>query len=306
MVISFILNTLVLPLVLFLLAVVVRRKLSKPGTRDAKYFKQTYGGWALITGASSGIGTDFAKILAKEGFNVVLTARSEATLKTIAEDIEKEFSVQTRIVLADLSKKEGALMIHDAVKDLDIGLLINNAGQGWFGWMRDEEIEHIENLIQLNCTSMAVLTQLFVNTMRQRKQPSGIIITSSLGSYSVMPIAATYTAAKALVSHFGGAVSFEESINDGKVHITVLEPGATATKFSVTATAGKRENRSGMATSEFVANEALNYLAAGKNYCIPVDMDYYVALAMSCLPYSITIKTAYNRYKEFAEKKEGH
>jgi len=293
---------LVIILVSAVLFAVIRRKFSKPGKRDPKYLKQTYGGWALITGASSGIGTDFAKILASEGFNVVLTARSEPNLKTLSEEIEKEYHVQTRIVLADLSKKDGPRIIHDAVQDLDIGILINNAGQGWFGYLRDEDIEHIESLIQLNCTSMAVLTQLFVNTMRKRDQHSGIIITSSLGAHPVMPIAATYASAKALASHFGGAVSFEESIDGGKVHITVLEPGATATNFANTATQGSKQNRPGMATSEFVASVALDYNAARKIFCIPVDSDYYVSLAFSFLPYSIILKSSYNRYKSFVNK----
>jgi len=283
--------------VVAVLIVAAKRKLSLPGKRDPKFLKQTYGGWALITGASSGIGTDYAKLLAKEGFDVVLTARSEASLKTLSEEIEKEYHVQTRIVLADLSKKEGARHIHDSVKDLDIGLLINNAGQGWFGYLRDQEIEHIENLIQLNCTSMAVLTQLFVNTMRQREKASGIIITSSMGAYFAIPLCATYASAKALVSHFGGAVSFEESMDGGKVHITVLEPGATATGFAEKATEGRKGNRAGMVTSEVVANMALDYLAARKVFCIVNNRDYMGSLLASLLPYAQSMKMAYNQFK---------
>jgi len=304
-ILSTVLHSLVVPSLIFILCTVVRRKLSKPGKRDAKYFKQTYGGWALVTGASSGIGSDFAKILASEGFNVVLTARTESSLKAVSEEIENEYGVETRIVLADLSKKDGAREIHDEVSDLDIGILINNAGAGWFGRVRDEDVEHIENLIQLNCTSMAVLTQLFVNSMRKRNRPSGIIITSSLGSYGPMPNTATYTAAKAFASRFGGATSFEES-NDtpGNVHITVLEPGATATKFAVVATSGTLNNRPGMATSAHVANQALNYLAAGKIYCIPDDRDYYFSVVLSFIPYSFVLKSTYNRFKSFGAKKD--
>jgi len=215
---------------------------------------------------------------------------------------KKKYGVETIIVLADLSKNHGPHAIHDGVKDLDIGLFINNAGAGWFGAVRNEEIEHIEGLIQLNCTSMAVLTKLFVNTMRKRNRPSGIIITSSLGAYSPMPIAATYTAAKAMASRFGGAISYEEAM-DGNIHISVLEPGATATGFSLTATEGSKENRPGMATSDFVANQALNYLCARKTYCIPVDTDYYTSGALIFMPYSIAINRAYNRYKSLEKKK---
>jgi len=300
---SFFLNTVIIPGTLIVVFTILRRKLSKPRRRPRNYLKQTYGGWALVTGASSGIGTDFAKILASEGFNVVLTARSESSLKDLAEEIERDYHVETRIVLADLSKKDGARVIFDQVSDLDVGLLINNAGQGWFGFLRDQEVEQIENLVQLNCTSMAVLTQLFINKMRQRGQASGIIITSSLSNYFVMPICATYSSAKALVSHFGGAVSFEESEENGNVHITVLEPGATATKFSQNATAGGHGNRSGMATSEFVADEALNYLVARKIFCVPVDNDYYTSLIGSYVPYSQSMKISYNRYKHLYSNK---
>jgi len=295
---SFFLHSVVLPVTIFAFLTILRRKLlTKPGRRARNYLKQTYGGWALVTGASSGIGTDFAKILASEGFNVVLTARTESSLKNLAEEIERDYHVETRIVLADLSKKDGARLIFEQVSDLDIGLFINNAGQGWFGFVKDQEIENIENLIQLNCTSMAVLTQLFVGKMRQRGQASGIIITSSLGSYFVMPLCATYSSAKAMVSHFGGAVSYEEMKEGGNVHITVLEPGATATNFAEKATEGRKGNRSGMTTSEHVANQALNYLAARRTFCVPVDSDYYVSLLGSFLPFAQSMKLSYDQYK---------
>jgi len=90
MLLSFIFNSIIVPSVIFILCIVIKRKITTPGIRDSKHLKQTYGGWALVTGASSGIGSDFAKILASEGFNVVLTARTESSLKALAEEIEKK------------------------------------------------------------------------------------------------------------------------------------------------------------------------------------------------------------------------
>jgi len=194
--------------------------------------------------------------------------------------------------------------INIEVEDLDVGLLINNAGAGWFGYLHNEDPEHIESIIQLNCTSMAILTRLFCERMRKRPSESGIIITSSLGSYMAIPLAATYTAAKAMASHFGAAVLFEERVSGGKVRISILEPGATSTEFSSASTGGKRSNegRTDMTSSRDTAEAGLNYLAANVPFCVPADKDYFRTIVISLVPRLFAAKFGYEKYKSFAEE----
>jgi short-subunit dehydrogenase len=285
--------------------VVIKRKLLRPKARTSRELKETFGGWAVITGASSGIGAEFANILASEGFNVVVTARREPELVTLCENIRTKYNVQTRIVLADLGQKGGDRKIIEAVDDLDVGLFINNAGAGWFGFFRDQEPEYIEKSVQLHCTSMAVLTRLFLEKMRRRKQASSILITSSIGAYFPVPFSAVYSSTKAMVSFFGTSAAFEESSSASNVSITVLEPGATATGFGSVATGGKirNENRTDQASSSYVVDQALNYVLAKKIVCIPVDKDYFLSVISGFLPRTVAAKLLYGKYKSFAQTK---
>jgi len=296
---------LIAAIVLFIGVVALRRFKLNPGKtqRDPTYLKKTFDGWALITGASSGIGLDIADILASEGYDVIITARRQEQLEKISKDLTSKYGVQVKIVISDLSKPEGPKNLFNEVKDLDIGLVINNAGAGWFGNLRDQGPEHIEQIIQLNCTSMALLTRFFVEKLRKREKESGMIITSSLGAYLPIPLTATYASAKAMASMFGCAVAFEELKDNSKVRITVLEPGATATEFGKVATQGKvtNEGRTDLASSRDVANIALNYLAAKVTVCIPTDKDYFLSLLTAVLPRLTASGIVYSKYKDFAK-----
>jgi len=285
-------------------AVALFRLKLNPGKkqRDPGYLKKTFGGWALVTGASSGIGTDMAEILASEGYDLIITARREDRLKEISSRLTSKYAgLKVRIVISDLSKRDGASNLFKEVEDLDVGLLINNAGAGWFGWLHNEDPEHIESIIQLNCTSMAILTRLFIEKMRKRPSESGIIITSSLGAYMGIPLTAVYTGAKAMASHFGAAVIFEQRASGGKVRISVLEPGATATEFSEVSTQGKKSSkeRTDMSSSKDCAETSLNYLAANVPFCIPADKDYFMSVIIPLLPRLIAGKFGYDKYKAF-------
>jgi len=286
--------------------IALKRLKLNPGKnqRDPSYLKKTFGGWALVTGASSGIGLDIAEILASEGYDVIISARRKEVLEKISTELVSKYGVAVKIVVADLSKSEGPKQLFNEVKDLDIGLLINNAGAGWFGFLRDQEPEQIEQIIQLNCTSMALLTRFFLEKMRKRDKESGIIITSSLGSYMPIPMSATYASAKAMASMFGSAVTFEEKGTNSKVRITTLEPGATATEFGAVATQGRisNEGRSELASSKVVADISLNYLAANVPICVPLDKDYLLSFFSSFLPRLTAAGIVFNRYKDFGKK----
>lgn len=291
-------------------SIILYRRFTKPPKRDPSYLKKTFGGWALITGASSGIGKDLAFLLASEGFDVILSARRKEVLDEIAKEIQQKHKVQTKVVVSDLGSKEGPRTLYETVVNelkLDVGLLINNAGAGWFGYIQEQQPEAIEAMIQLNCTSMAVLTHYFVKSMKQRSQEGAILITSSLGSYMPIPFSSTYASAKAMVSMFGVAVAQEQIGTNSNVRICVLEPGATATGFADVATqsSGVNATRTDMASSVEVSDIALDYLAAKKVICVPIDKDYLLALLSGVLPRPVSANLTFKRYKTLIDNLKG-
>jgi short-subunit dehydrogenase len=253
-----------------------------PAQRKKGALKENYGSWALVTGASAGIGTEFAHQLAKEGFNVIVSARRLERLEEIAKELSTKYGVQAKAIAADLSTKEGPYELHKAVQKLGLaeggpGLIINNAGFGWFGKFHEQELKHIEEMIQLNCTSVAVVARLFVADLNNRKQRGGMIITGSIGSYFAGPTAALYDATKVFDSFLAVALNGEQKyLNKNKVDICALEPGGTATEFQQVAGSDPSIKRT---MPDTVVNVALNALIAGFPSIIPVHSDHFNTFA---------------------------
>lgn len=135
-----------------------------------KNLKESYGDWALITGASSGIGEVFSRKLAAAGMNVVLVARRKERLDKIAKELSDEHSIQTRVLCADLSNEDETKAVVSAVDDLEIGLLVNNAGIMNTGSFLDSDLEDEIRLLNTNCKSYIILTHGFGNKMKQRNK----------------------------------------------------------------------------------------------------------------------------------------
>jgi len=128
---------------------------------DAKppELRARYGEWALVTGASAGIGAAFARALAREGISVALVARREARLRELAAELVREHGVDTRVVAADLGAPGGVDAVVAAVSDLDIAMLVNNAGVGYAGKLAKQNPERLREMIELNCTAPVLLTR---------------------------------------------------------------------------------------------------------------------------------------------------
>lgn len=191
-------------------------------------FPARFGSWALITGASSGIGASFARQIAADGSNVVLAARREDRLTTLAAEIEREFEVETRVVVADLATPEGSKRVLEAVADLEIGLLVNNAGRGYAGRFDLLDGETLRRQIVLNCEAPLVLTHALVQGMRQRGR-GGILFTGSVAGSLPLPLHAVYSATKAFDRFLGEALWAE--LRASNIDVAVLEPGSTETEF---------------------------------------------------------------------------
>ena len=191
--------------------------------------EQKYGPWAVVTGASSGIGRDFALQLAQAGLNVVLIARRRELLDALASDIAQEYRVQTRVIDTDLASADALGKIESSTQDLDIGLLVSNAGAGFPGAFLKDSLESRTSVVQLNVLATVQLTYLFGKKMMQRGS-GGILLVSSVGALLAGPWLANYTATKAFVLSFGESLQIELE-KDG-IDVTVLLPGATRTEMA--------------------------------------------------------------------------
>ena len=187
-----------------------------------------YGDWALVTGASSGIGAALARQIAAEGMNVVLSARREARLTSLAAELERDFEVETRVVVADLSERSGPAELLSAVSDLEIGFLVNNAGLGYAGRFDLLDGDQLRRLVSVNCEAPVVLTHALVQGMRERGR-GGILFTGSVAGHQPVPLHAVYAATKAFDQLLGEALWGE--LRASNIDVVVLEPGSTETEF---------------------------------------------------------------------------
>jgi short-subunit dehydrogenase len=191
---------------------------------ESTSFCDRYGEWALVTGASAGIGAEFARALARRGMSIVLTARREDRLKGLAG----ELGVPTRVVPADLAAADGADRLADAVADLEIGVLVNNAGFGHAGRFEKIPTERLRAMVQVNCLAPVVLTSRLLPAMRQRGR-GAVIVVGSIAGRQPLPLHGVYAATKAFDLFLGESLWGE--LRGTGVDVIVLEPGATDTEF---------------------------------------------------------------------------
>lgn len=187
-----------------------------------------YGDWALVTGASSGIGAALARQIAADGTNVVLSARREERLTALASELERDHGVETRVVTADLAEPEGPQRLLEAVSDLEIGLLVNNAGLGLAGRFDLLDRERLRRLVAVNCEAPLVLAHALVQGMRERGR-GGLLFTGSVAGRQPLPLHSVYAATKAFDLFLGEALWAE--LRASNVDVLVLEPGSTETEF---------------------------------------------------------------------------
>ncbi|MCP4726691.1 MAG: SDR family oxidoreductase [bacterium] len=239
-------------------------------------FKEKYGPWALITGASAGIGEEFAKQLAEKGMNLVLTARRLDKLEQLAGELKEEYSIDVRCVKCDLSDMEFMSSIRQAVNDIEIGLLINNAGFGIGGSTLSSDLN--KELAQLNvhCRANIILTHEFGNKMIERKK-GGIIFTSSVMGFFAAPFSVHYAATKAHNLFYGEGLFYE--LKDKGIDSQALCPGMTKTEFHDAAGV----NRIGGMHVTPVVKASLNKLGR-KSVVVPGFGNKMSVLAIKILP----------------------
>lgn len=188
--------------------------------------RTTSGPWALVTGASSGIGYAFAEQLAKDGVNVVLTARSRGRLEEVSQKLRAEHSILTRVVPCDLSTRDSATKLSEDLHDLDIGLVVSNAGAGMMGEFLDQELRGLEAMAHLNVVAHLGVAHAFGRRLRDRGG-GGLLLVSSTAGLQGVPYSANYAAAKAYILTLGEGLNAE--LESAGVNVSVTVPGPTST-----------------------------------------------------------------------------
>ena len=244
---------------------------------------------ALITGASSGIGEAFARLLAARGMNLVLVARSEDKLRALAQELSQQHGIRANVVPADLYRECAAQEVYQQTQELGIpvDLLVNNAGFGTYGHFDslDSEREHEE--ITLNVTALVDLTHAFVPAMAERKD-GGVINVASIAAFQPLPYQAVYGACKAFVLSFSLALWGE--YRKRGVRVVALCPGPTATNFFTILGADGVPMMGKMHTPETVVMAGLRALDQGHPYAVEGRRNAFGAQLTHMTPLALTTR----------------
>ena len=240
---------------------------------------------ALITGASSGIGYELAKVFAKDHHNLVLVARNGPRLEQVGNELQRQFGITVRTVALDLAAPTAAQSLFEELRrqGVDVDILVNNAGYGKFGEFAEVALEESAGQIQLNITALTSLTRLFVGPMLKRGSGKIMNVASTAG-FQPGPLMAVYYATKAYVISFSEALANELA---GKgITVTCLCPGATETAFA--GRAGNNQSRLFKRLrpmdAKTVARAGYQGLFKGKTMVIPGVRNWLVAEAVRFSP----------------------
>jgi short-subunit dehydrogenase len=186
--------------------------------------------YALVTGGTMGIGYELVKLLAKDGYNLVIVARNEDELQTVSNEMNAKYGVNVITIAKDLFVRDNAFDLYNEIKTrgIEISILINDAGQGYYGKFIDTDIHRELQIIDLNVASLVILTKKFLREMVVRGE-GRILNLSSIASKMPGPWQSVYHGTKAFVQSFTEAIRSE--VKDSGVTITALLPGATDTDF---------------------------------------------------------------------------
>ncbi|WP_169700367.1 SDR family NAD(P)-dependent oxidoreductase [Mesotoga infera] len=247
---------------------------------------------ALITGASSGIGREFARELASKGYETILVARRYERLKDISEELTAQFNSPSTPVQADLSQRDDLERVSGYLYGVD--LLVNNAGFGLIGSFSVLEGEKELEMIRLNVESLYRLSKFYV--IARREQGGGIINVASTAAYLPVPFMAVYAATKAFVLSFSEALS--EELKDSNFKVMVLSPGPTNTEFFEVAS-GKSRKVYGSMAPEKVVKKAMSAYEKSKRSVVSGFSNKVVAGGSKIAPKALLLKVAGRVFRDF-------
>ena len=241
---------------------------------------------ALITGASSGIGRDMARVLSDRGYDLILVARNQKEL----EKLKRELKTNVEIISMDLSSVDNCKKLYEQVKFENIDVLINNAGFGTIGVFRKTDMDKELSMIDLNVKAVHVLTKLFLNDFVKR-DTGYILNVSSASAFQPGPLMATYYSTKCFVYHLTLAIYEELRQMNSNVKISCLCPGPVNTNFNKIANC---EFKLDALSSEYVARYAIEKMFKNKLLIIPGFKIKLLYIFGRFLPNKLKLKITYN------------
>ena len=245
-------------------------------TQKDQQWRERYGPWALVTGASSGIGREFATALAERGINVILIARRKARIEELSEQLTQKYSIESRCIGVDLSERDAVHKIERNTGNLDIGLIVANAGFGSLGASLNKKPEEELRMVDVNCRSVLDLCLSFGPKLRARGQ-GGVILMSSIVAFQGVALQTNYAATKAYVQSLADGLAKEWKPHG--IDVLASAPGPVKTEFEKVAqmNMGKAE------APEVVARSTLN--ALGRKHTVrPGILAKLLGNSLSLLP----------------------
>lgn len=237
---------------------------------------------ALVTGASSGIGRDMAKELAKRGYDLILVARDNKKLNDVSEEIKNNYKVEVKIIQRDLSNKQNCIDLYNETKNEDIDILINNAGFGVHGCITETDLDKEINMLDTNIIAVHILMKLFLQDM-VKKNRGRILNVSSMAAFAPGPLMAGYYSSKAYVYRLSECVKTELKMKKTKVKISVLCPGPVRTNFNKVANV---DFATPSMSSNSVAKYAIKKMLNGRFTIVPGILMKFARFFEKILPHN--------------------
>jgi short-subunit dehydrogenase len=264
------------------------------------------GKWSLITGASSGIGKEYALQLSKLGSNTIILARREKRLQELKSEILQKYPDQkVHIIQVDLSKENGAQIIFEKISSLKINIhiLINNAGLGSYTPLLETDWEGQKEMILLNIMSLTQLTHYFVQHMAQHGEESYITNVASIAAYISPPNFSTYNGTKSFVRTFSSTLS--EELRKSNIHVFCLSPGGVTTEFSeVSGQELSTSANRAMMNPHDVTSMAIKAMFSKKTSLIPGFSNKMMALIARFLSDRLVTKITSNLFGNMVKSKK--
>ncbi len=261
-------------------------------------------GTALITGASSGIGAEFARQLARDGVNLVLVARRADRLEELRNAIESDTAARCRVIAKDLSRPDAPREVWQELQihDVKVDWLVNNAGFGTNGFFASLALEREIEEVQLNVGALVTLTRLCLPGMVERR--AGYVVNlGSVGSWVPTPYMATYSATKAFVLSFSEALAIE--LAGTGVRVLALCPGATKTEFQQVAGVSEKVPKFTYMSAEAVVRQAIAAAKSGKRTLVPGLLNKVLIGSTRLTPRGVLARVAASMFTPKGEPSRG-
>jgi short-subunit dehydrogenase len=272
---------------------------SNNGTQRARGPLEFRGRWVLVTGASSGLGLEIARRLAREhGANIIAVARRQDRLTSLAAELESQHGVKALPIAADLTKSADLDRLYDtAIANREVHGVVLNAGITFYGHVLDQPADTIDSIVATNVSSVVHLTMRFAKYLTARANGGGIMLVSSTAGLAPMPYQSLYGATKSFVTSFGRGLAHE--LRDRGVSVTVFAPGGIATEMLDIAglSAKFKPGDMGIMPADRCAEHAVRAFVQRADFYVPGALNRVLATAMKLAPHGVVVGQIARLYK---------